>query len=137
MIKSQKKYSRIAVKAIFRSGDKVLYYKTKKGVRDLPGGHLHFGETLITALRRELKEEIGFQFELEPPLVYAWTYLSSDEERHEAYIGYLFDLSETISFRSKEYGDKIEFIWLDKSEIKTEAFLSGMEKALIKAAEYS
>lgn len=132
----QKKYSKIAVKALFRSGDRVLYYKTKKGVRDLPGGHLHFGETLLSALLRELEEEIGFHFENEPPLVHAWTYLSSDGERHHVYVGYLFDLPEQTPFRSREFGDSIEYIWLDKNRIKEESFLPGMEEALLKAAAH-
>ncbi|PIS42779.1 MAG: hypothetical protein COT24_01750 [Candidatus Kerfeldbacteria bacterium CG08_land_8_20_14_0_20_40_16] len=137
MTDSQKKYSKIAVKALFRSGDRVLYYKTKKGIRDLPGGHLHFGENILGALKRELNEELDFTFNKEPPLVHAWTYFSSDKKQHHVYIGFLFVLPKPISFVSKEYGDSIKFIWLDKNEIRAQRFPLGMEKALIKAVLYS
>ena len=73
---------KVTVKAIFRSGNYVLYYKTSKGIRDLPGGHINFGETTIEALKRELKEEIDFDLNFNPPLLNVWTYISSDQLTH-------------------------------------------------------
>jgi len=36
---------------------------TKGGLYDLPGGRMHLGETLRTALTREVKEEVGLTLE--------------------------------------------------------------------------
>src|SRR4030042_186709 len=69
MDQSLPKFPEACVKIIFRCGDYVLYYRTRKGIKDIPGGHIHFGETIFEALKRELREEIGFELETEPPLI--------------------------------------------------------------------
>lgn len=43
-----------------RSGRVLLCRNRKKGHLYLPGGHIEFGESARSALRREIKEEIGF-----------------------------------------------------------------------------
>ena len=136
MEKELKKLSRISVKIVFRSNNKILYYKTTKGIRDVPGGHIKFGEKIIDALKRELIEEIDFKLVVDPTLLYAWTYLSNDKNRHEVYIGYLLYLPKQLSFKSVEYPDKIQYIWVNKEEIINLKFLPEMGKLLLKALEY-
>ncbi len=131
-----KQYPRLSVKVIFRFGNKVLYYKTTKGVRDVPGGHIEFGENVLDALKRELNEEIGFNLNFEPKLIYNWSYIKKEKSIHRVYFVYLIDLSEPLEFKSKEYPDEIEFIWLDKDKIKEQNFLPDFEKSLLIAAEY-
>lgn len=103
-------------------------------MKDIPGGHVQFGETLLEALQRELQEEIGFNLTIEPKLIHAWTYVPTDKTEHTVYVGYLLDLPESTLFQSKEFGDSIEFVWLDKDDIKEQKFHPGMEKLLIQAA---
>lgn len=53
--------------AIFRDGRILLVRRAKspaKGLYSLPGGRVEFGETLHTALRREVDEETALQIEI-------------------------------------------------------------------------
>jgi len=122
---------KVSVKIVFFYNDEVLYYVTNKGIRDLPGGHILFGETILQALTRELKEEVGYEIKENPKLIHVWEYFSKDKSTHTAYIGFCLQLSEKIDFKSLEYGDKIKFIWLKKDDISKQNFLPEMEKILL------
>ncbi len=136
MFQNTKQYPRLSVKAIFRFKDKVLYYKTTNGIRDVPGGHIEFGESVLDALKRELNEEIGFDLNFEPEFIYNWSYIKKEKLIHRVYFVYLIDLSEPLEFKSKEYPNEIKFIWLNKNKIKEQNFLPDFEKSLLIATEY-
>ena len=130
------KFPRVSVKAVFRCGEQVLYYKTKKGINDVPGGHVEFGESILDALKRELKEEIDFNLSDEPILFHTWHYISRDGSAHRIYLMYLIDLPEKISFKSLEYPDGINYIWVNKEEIIASDIMEQQKEFLIKAIEY-
>jgi len=134
MTKDQK-FPRVSVKVVFRNRKKVLYHKTKDGIRDIPGGHIEFGETLFDALKRELKEELDFNLKKEPKLLYVWTYFSRDKNIHRVYIVYLLDIPTRLKFKHRERDD-LKFIWLGKNEIKAQKFLPEMERLLLKAVDF-
>jgi 8-oxo-dGTP diphosphatase len=58
----------LAVSAvIFRDGKVLLVRRVRppaKGLYSLPGGRVEFGETLYTALHREVREETGLKIEI-------------------------------------------------------------------------
>ena len=59
---------RVRVSALLRWGDGILLCRHDKRGRHvwlLPGGGVHSGETLVDALRREIREEVGIEA---PPL---------------------------------------------------------------------
>ncbi|MGE0003791.1 MAG: NUDIX hydrolase, partial [Candidatus Izemoplasmatales bacterium] len=52
---------REAVRAIIRNKDKVLLIRSRKfGEYKFPGGGIDVGESMLDALRREVKEETGY-----------------------------------------------------------------------------
>jgi ADP-ribose pyrophosphatase YjhB (NUDIX family) len=58
---------RIRVSAILRRGNRILLIRQEKAGREywlLPGGGVNARETLISALYRELAEEVGFDEEI-------------------------------------------------------------------------
>lgn len=58
---------RLRVSAILRREDRILLIRQEKGNREywlLPGGGVNAGETLIDAVRRELREECALEEEL-------------------------------------------------------------------------
>lgn len=132
-MKNKKVEPKASVKIVLRAGNRVMFHRTKDGIRDLPGGHIEFGETIIGALKRELLEEIGFNLKVKPKLFYVWTYISRDKSKQEVYVVYLADIGKKPrKFFHKERND-IEFVWLKKREIKKQKFLPEMENLLLKA----
>jgi ADP-ribose pyrophosphatase YjhB (NUDIX family) len=58
---------RIRVSAVLRWNDRVLLCRHEKGSKEywlLPGGGVNSGESLVAALHRELREEVGIEDEL-------------------------------------------------------------------------
>jgi 8-oxo-dGTP diphosphatase len=92
---------RIRVSAVLRRSDKLLLCRHEKGGRDvwlLPGGGVNGGETLVSALRRELAEEVGLEhdFPLEGPIALVESISPSHvtRTRHVVHIIFAGDLGE-------------------------------------------
>ena len=68
-----------------------------------------------------MKEELGYELKIEPNLLYAWSYVSRSKNTHGVYVVYIINLKKEIKFSSLE-DPFLEFIWLDKSEIKIQNF---------------
>jgi nucleoside triphosphatase len=62
-----KSYPLPAVAALIAHKDKVLIVKTHKwsGLWGVPGGKIDYGEDTLTALKREMREEVGLEI-IEP-----------------------------------------------------------------------
>ena len=60
----------VGVGAVVVDGDRVVLIKRshppREGEWSLPGGRVELGETLVEALRRELREEVGLEVEVGP-----------------------------------------------------------------------
>ena len=66
--KTQPQHPQLAVSAAIFRDDKVLLVRRArspaKGVYSLPGGRVEFGESMHTALHREVDEETGLKIEI-------------------------------------------------------------------------
>ncbi len=69
----------VGVKAVILHNGKILMVKRANNARidggswELVGGKLEFGEEIESALRREIKEEVGLAVTIEP-ILYATTF---------------------------------------------------------------
>jgi len=64
------------VKGIVRKNDHILVLVKPNGTLDLPGGRIENGETIKSALRREINEETGLKVEIHDP-VDEWSFYNS------------------------------------------------------------
>ena len=82
---------RVAAGALFVHGDRVLLvHKTYGNGWDIPGGYVDTGESPAAACRRELKEELGIDREVQRLLIVDWAPHAGEGDK----ILYVFDCGE-------------------------------------------
>jgi len=111
-----KKYPNVAIKVILLWEGKILMFKHKNGVFDLPGGTMEWGESIMETLRRELKEELDFELEAEPELFSVYNYISPGRDKHKILIQYIQKLDEQPRLTSLE---NVDFFWLSKEDARS------------------
>ena len=80
------------------------------------GGHVEFGEDLETALKREVKEEIGIDILVENPF-FAFAYLNEKKDKHTVEIIYFAkpkNSQEEIVLNPAELS---EYSWILENEV--------------------
>jgi nucleoside triphosphatase len=108
-----KKYPLPAVAALIAHGDQVLLVRTHKwsGFWGIPGGKIEYGENALTALHREMREEVGL--EIRDAAFAFFTEIIEDPKFHKPahfisleYVAY--SNSNTVNFNE----EIAEFAWL-------------------------
>ena len=66
------------VKGIVRKNDQILVLVKPNGTLDLPGGRVEYGETVKSALQREIDEETGLKAEIHDP-VEQWSFYKTPD----------------------------------------------------------
>ncbi len=90
----------------------------------LPGGHLHWGESLADALRREIAEELNVSIHM-GPLIYVAEILRED---HHFVI---LDYAATVDDGEPRAGsDAYDYRWVNASEILLLPLAPGMKRFL-------
>lgn len=113
--------TRIVVTGILKDKDLFLVVKRSEeddlypGSWEFPGGHLEFGETINNALKRELKEEIGFS-NFDNPIITNYTdeiKENNGNKTHNIELDFVIKVNkEKINVTlSKEH---IEYAWVTK-----------------------
>ena len=67
------------VKGIVRKNDHILVLVKQNGALDLPGGRVENGETVKSALHREISEETGLKVEIHDP-VEKWSFYKTPDQ---------------------------------------------------------
>jgi len=124
---------RTSVKAFIVRNHKILVLKervTREGnvvvIHDVPGGGIEYTESLIEALQREVKEEVGLTVEVERP-VGGWDFFipKPHENLHIVCIGFQCRLvgesTIVLTENPAAYEDIFEARWLSKDEIFSQA----------------
>jgi 8-oxo-dGTP diphosphatase len=111
----------VGVKAIIMHEKKVLLIKRSEkykkygmeGYWDIPGGRISYGEEPIVGLRREIKEEVGLEFD-EVIDILDTSNVFCDKDRHIVRITYLCTVKDVNAIVSHEH---TEFIWINPNDI--------------------
>lgn len=96
------------------------------GTWELAGGKMEFGETLESAVLREIVEECSLNVKLKE-LIYADTFFL-DKERQVVLIAYKLETDDDLVVLSDEHTD---YKWVDEIELRQKlpkAIVSSLEK---------
>ncbi|MFO1443738.1 NUDIX domain-containing protein [Bacillus sp. Bva_UNVM-123] len=109
----------VGVKAVILHNGKVLLIKRAHkahidgGTWEPVGGKLEFGEDIESALRREIREEVGLHVKIER-ILYATTF-KTDPSRQVVILTYLCESDKNDVLLSNEHED---FQWSTKAQLK-------------------
>ncbi|MBU4466923.1 NUDIX hydrolase [Patescibacteria group bacterium] len=119
-----KQYPNVAVKIIIKWKDRILIRRHKNGVFDFPGGRMEFGETVLGALKRELKEELSYNLVKEPRFLDVYNYISKNKKRHSVFLNYILVLKNKPILVDKEGAKNL---WLTKQEFISKKIIKERE----------
>ena len=129
------------VSAVFKCGDKILlHHGLDKDHYTLPGGRVKDGESTITALQREMKEEMGLDTEYVRPFSFIENFFEMDGKLyHELLVTHELEFKDESIYNKKlimpieeEEKGKIEFIWYNVEDLDKIQFVPIKLKELIK-----
>lgn len=135
-----KKFSKVVVSAIVRQGDSILVVKRNRDFKgmsmgkdlwEIPGGTVEFGEELLEALRREVKEETAIHAGEDIQLTAAVAYTISDNttKAYRVNLIYSMELPEQSNIALSEEHAEYQFI-RSTTQLNALDILPGIKTAL-------
>jgi 8-oxo-dGTP diphosphatase len=93
---------------------------TKKflpSVYEIPGGHIDFGEDIVTGLKREIKEEFGADISVGDPFA-SFTYANEVKGSHSVEVIYFASFISPIEDIKLHPDDHSEYGWFAEDELE-------------------
>ena len=122
--------TRIVLTGILKDEDLYLVVKRNEnddlypGAWEFPGGHLEEGETLKDGLKRELKEEIGFEKEINPIITHYYDEVKekNNELVHNLEIDFIVNVKkDEIEIKLSE--EHCDYKWVTKDSEYLDDFI--------------
>ena len=122
--------TRIVLTGILKDEDLYLVVKRNEnddlypGAWEFPGGHLEEGETLKDGLKRELKEEIGFEKEINPIITHYYDEVKekNNELVHDLEIDFIVNVKkDEIEIKLSE--EHCDYKWVTKDSEYLDDFI--------------
>lgn len=130
--RGNRKIQQISVKGIIARDNKVLVLKTAgRGNYELPGGRMDFGETVEQALKREMKEELGWNDITIGDMINVWTF--RDTRRRVDYHFVILDFE--IFSRDREIKispEHTQYKWIGPEDLESLDMREGHKRSLKK-----
>ena len=101
------------VKGIVRKNDRILVLVRQNGTLDLPGGRVENGETVKSALQREINEETGLKVKIYGP-VQKWSFHKTPDQLIK---GITFECAY-LDGKVKLCGEHRQYFWAAIESIK-------------------
>jgi ADP-ribose pyrophosphatase YjhB (NUDIX family) len=121
---------------LLESGRVLLVERGKepqKGLWSLPGGALEVGETLLEALRREIREETGLEIRV-LEVVEVFERILRDQEGRTEYHYVLIDyLCERTGGELRAADDAARAAWVERDQLADYALTAGAQAVIEKA----
>lgn len=87
------------------------------GVYELPGGHIDFGEDIITGLKREIMEEFGKKVEVGDVFA-SFSYTNKIKKSHSIEVIYFAKFTGDINSISLNAEDHSDYGWFAEDELE-------------------
>lgn len=127
----------VAVRSVVFRGQQVLLVKRnhppRKGLWSLPGGAVELGETLVEAIKREIKEEVSIDVEI-GGLVGVYERIIPDAVKRIKYHYVLIDYwGATISGQARARSDISEVQWVFLDDLDSLGLGDEVRETILKA----
>lgn len=127
-----KKIQQVSIKGILCRNNRILFLKTaKKGMYELPGGRMDFGESVKQTFEREIKEELGFEKIKMGNLINMWLFTNIRENTNYHFILFDFEFF-TDESEIKLSSEHTEYKWIGVKELDEVEIREGHKESIKK-----
>jgi len=130
------KIQRITIKAIIHKDNSFLLVQDHKEKWEMPGGKVDFGESPEETLRRELKEELGFEDVSIKDLVDSWTFCVGSDGNEYQFVVIVYNV-EVRDQDIKCSDEHRKFDWVPVDKIAYLNMREGYKESISKFLENS
>ena len=130
-IREMRIFKKTTSKGIIKRRNRILFVKDPKGVWELPGGKIDFGETPQEALKREFREELGWKNVRIGNHVNTWVFFSVKKEIKTLYTVLVFECFSKAR-KIKKCDECAEYKWIPAREIDEFEMRDGYKDSIKK-----